>query len=85
MPVLPANAISSNATATPPSLMSWPALMTRCRSSPCVALNAAASVPASTSGESSPIWGMIKENAISKQCRQHGAVLPDVLTYTSRA
>lgn len=56
MPVLPAKAISSSATAMPPSLMSWPALMSRRRSSAWVALNAAAKVLASTSGESSPIW-----------------------------
>ena len=71
MPVLPAKAISSNATAMPPSLMSWPALMSRRRSSAWVALNAAAKVLASTSGESSPIWRQNQDVCISKRANGH--------------
>ena len=54
MPVLPEKDISRRAVTRPPSLMSCPALIFRCRKSCCVASQAPFRAEGATSGTSSP-------------------------------
>ena len=77
MPVLPEKDISSSAVTRPPSLMSCPALILRCRSSCCVAPQAPFRAEDVTSGTSSPtcMMKMLSSLAVKASFERHGLVV----------